>query len=166
MTEIIVEPLIITRDFNAPMQLVYDAWTRPDHLGQWQAPNENVRCEFKYADIKNGGSALHKMVMPNGNEMWLLTKYHELHPYHTIIFTQYGSNEDGDIMSPPMPSWPKEIRATIKLTESDGITSMEFIWKPINPTKEEAQGWKASHAQPGKGWEGSFELLAGYLAKL
>jgi uncharacterized protein YndB with AHSA1/START domain len=158
--------MVITRDFNAPMQLVYEAWTQEDHLGQWQVPNASISCSYKSADIRPGGSALHKMVMPNGHEMWLLTEYHDMQPYHTIIFTQYGSNEDGEIMSAQMPNWPKEIRATIKLSEAGGITSMEFIWQPINPTKEEAEGWEASRSQPAKGWEGSFELLSGYLAKL
>lgn len=166
MTKIVVEPSILTRDFNAPMQLVYEAWTQEDHLCKWQRPNANVVCEYQSADIRTGGSALHKMVMPNGNEMWLLTQYQELTPYDTIVFTQYQSNEKGEIMPPPMPNWPKEIQATIKLSESNGVTHMQFIWQPINPTKEEAQAWEASRSQHRKGWDGGFELLAGYLAEL
>ncbi len=105
------------------------------------------------------------MVMPNGSEMWLLTIYQELHPYHTIIFTQYQSNESGEVLPPPMPNWPKEIQVTIKLAEDNGVTHMEFIWQPINLNKEEAEVWEASRSQHGKGWGGSFELLASYLAK-
>jgi len=165
MSEITVEPSILTRDFDAPMQLVYEAWTQQDHLCKWQVPNAEVACVYKSADIKAGGSALHKMIMPNGHEMWLLTQYHELSPHHTIVFTQYESNEAGDILPPSMPNWPKEIRATIKLSENNGMTHMQFIWQPINPSKEEAEAWEVSRPQHGKGWGGSFELLAGYLAK-
>mgnify|MGYP000161391145 CR=1 FL=1 len=161
-----VEPSVLRKDYNAPMQLVYDAWTQEQHLCQWQVPNKDIACEYKFADIKSGGSALHKMTMPNGNEMWLLTEYHELTPPDTIIFTQYESNENGDINPPTMPNWPKEIRATIKLSETDGITSMQFIWQPINPTLEEAEAWEASRSQHGKGWGGGFEMLANYLATL
>ncbi len=166
MSEIIVEPSILTRDFDAPMQLVYEAWTQENHLCKWQVPNADVICEYQFADIRAGGSALHKMVMPNGKEMWLLTKYQELCPYDTIIFFQYLSNEHGEIISPPMSNWPKEIRATIRLSEENGVTHMQFFWQPINPTKEEAEAWEASRSQHGKGWGGSFELLAGYLANL
>lgn len=166
MSEINVEPSIIIRNFNAPMQLVYEAWTQEEHLCKWQVPNADTICEFKAADIRAGGSALHKMVMPNGMEMWLLTKYQELDPYSTIVFTQYQSNEKGEVMPPPMPNWPKEISATIQLSEENGVTNMRFIWQPVNPTKEEAEAWEASRPQHGKGWGGSFELLAGYLAKL
>lgn len=166
MTEENVAPSILNRNFNAPMKLVYEAWTQENHLCHWQAPNAGIACEYKFADIRTGGSALHKMVMPNGNEMWLLTKYKELSPHDTIVFIQYQSNESGEIMPPPMPKWPKEIQATIKLSEVNGITSMQFIWQPINPTKEEAEAWEASRSQHGNGWNGSFELLAVYLTKL
>lgn len=166
MSGITVEPSILSRDFNAPMQLVYEAWTQESHLCNWQVPNAEIVCEYKFSDIRTGGSALHKMVMPNGNEMWLLTHYQELDPYTTIVFIQYQSNENGDIMPPPMPNWPREIKATIKLSETNGVTHMQFIWQPVNPTKEEAESWEASRSQHGKGWGGSFELLAGYLAKL
>ena len=164
--EITVEPSILTKSYNAPMQLVYDAWTQEQHLCQWQVPNKDIACEYTAADIKTGGSALHKMTMPSGGEMWLLTRYHELSPPDTIVFTQYESNEAGEILPPRMPNWPKEIRATVKLTEDDGVTNMEFIWQPINPTKEEAEAWEASRSQHGKGWGGGFEMLANYLAGL
>lgn len=163
---ITVEPSVLTKDFKAPMQLVYDAWTQEQHLCKWQVPNNDIRCEYKHADIKTGGSSLHKMTMPNGNEMWLLTQYHELTPPDTIVFTQYASNENGDIMPPQMPNWPKEIRATIKLSEANGVTQLQFIWQPINPTQEEADAWEASRSEHGKGWGGSFEMLAAYLANL
>jgi uncharacterized protein YndB with AHSA1/START domain len=166
MTEIHVEPSILARDFNAPMQLVYEAWTQENHLCKWQVPSADILCKYKSADIRPGGTALHKMVMPNGREMWLLTKYLELNPFDTIVFIQYQSNERGEILPPPMPNWPKEIQASIKLSEENGVTHMQFIWQPINPTKEEAEAWEASRPQHGKGWGGSFELLAGYLANL
>ncbi len=161
---ITVEPSILSKTFNAPMRLVYDAWTQKEHLCNWQVPNNDVLCEYAFADIKEGGSALHKMRMPSGGEMWLLTKYHELSPHHTIRFTQYPSNKDGEILPSQIPNWPKEIMATIKLREEDGTTHMEFIWQPINPTKEEAEAWEISRPQHGKGWGGAFELLAAYVA--
>ncbi|MEM7467188.1 MAG: SRPBCC domain-containing protein [Pseudomonadota bacterium] len=163
MSTIKVEPSVLEHEFDAPVKLVFEAWTQENHLCKWQVPNDKVICEYQSADIRPGGSALHKMIMPNGNEMWLLTRYHELEPFHTIVFTQYQSNEKGEIVPPPMPDWPKEIQATIKLTEANGKTSMEFIWQPINPTKEEAEAWKASQPEHGKGWGGAFILLHRYL---
>ena len=163
---ITVEPSILTRDFNAPMQLVYEAWTQAEHLCQWQAPGAEILCEYLSADIRTGGSALHKMVMPNGKQMWLLTEYQQLDPYTTIVFIQHHSNEKGEILPPMMPNWPKEIRATITLSEANRVTTMRFVWQPIDPTEAEAQAWEASRADHGKGWGGSFELLEAYLAQI
>ena len=41
---------------------------------------------------------------------------------------------------------------------------MEFIWQPINPTKEEAEAWEASRPEHGKGWGGAFALLGEYVS--
>ncbi|MFT5012751.1 MAG: hypothetical protein ACI9HY_004249 [Planctomycetaceae bacterium] len=139
MTDAIaVEPSVLTRDYKASRQMVFDAWTQEQHLCKWQVPNAEVKCDYKFADIKAGGSALHKMTMPSG----------------------------GDILAPRMPNWPQEIRATIKLSEADGVTHMEFIWQPINPTAAEAEAWDASRSQHGKGWGGGFEMLANHLSTL
>lgn len=165
MSNIKVVPAVLTRVFDAPQQLVYEAWTQARHLCQWQVPNSEVSCVYQSADIRSGGSALHKMVMSSGHEMWLLTKYHELNPYDRIVFTQYESNESGDVLPPSMPNWPKEIRATVNLSEIDGKTQMEFVWQPVNPSQAEADAWEASRTQFSNGWGGSFELLAEYLAQ-
>ncbi|VAW55406.1 hypothetical protein MNBD_GAMMA05-2451 [hydrothermal vent metagenome] len=58
MSEINVELSILTRDFDAPMQLVYEAWTQENHLYKWQAPNAEIVCEYKSADIRVDGSTL------------------------------------------------------------------------------------------------------------
>jgi uncharacterized protein YndB with AHSA1/START domain len=164
--EISVAPAILTKEYQAPMRLVFEAWTQEKHLCQWQVPNKDIQCEYKFADIRSGGSALHKMTMPSGKAMWLLTQYHQLTPYNCLVFTQYESNEDGDILPPKMPNWPREIRATIQLSEVKGTTKMEFIWQPINPTKEEAEMWEASRSQHRMGWGGGFEMLANYLSDM
>ena len=165
--EIMVEPMILTREFNAPRQLVFDAWTQPEHLKNWQFPQKGFICEYVTADIKPGGASLHKMITPNGHEMWLLTKYEEINPPESLVFRQYDSNEAGDILpNTHMPNWPKEMRATVKLEEVDGKTKMQFIWEPIDPSKEEAEAFAAARSQLGNGWGGGFDQLTTYLGTL
>jgi len=165
--EILVEPTILTREYDAPIQLVFDAWTQVDHLKNWQFPQKGFTCEYLYADIKPGGSSLNKMTAPNGFEMWLLTKFEEINPPNNLVFRQYNSNESGDILpNPQMPNWPKELRTTINLDEVDGKTKLQLIWQPINPTKEEAEAFEVSRSEHNKGWGGGFEQLSIYLATL
>ena len=162
--KITVEPTILTREYNAPRQLVFDAWTQPEHLKNWQFPFKGFKCEFASADIRPGGTTLHKMIAPNGFEMWLLTKYEEITPPESLVFRQYTSNEAGDILpNPQMPDWPKELRTIIKLEEIGDKTKLELIWQPVDPTKAEAEAFDASRPDHGKGWGGGLEQLDVYL---
>ncbi len=167
MTETItVEPTIITRVLNAPMALVFKAWTDAEHLKHWNFPFPGVTCEYKTTDIKAGGSTLHKMVMPNGHEMWLLTKYEEIRPHDLVVFRQYMSDESGAIFpNPQMPDWPKEMRTTINLTEVDGKTNLELVWAPVNPTQAEADAFEMSRPNHQKGWGGGLDQLKVYVEK-
>lgn len=165
--EIKVAPTIFTREFNAPRQLVFDAWTQVAHLKNWMFPFKGFVCEYLHADIKTGGSSLHKMTAPNGHEMWLLTRYEAVDPPETLVFRQYNSNAAGEILpNPQMPHWPKELRATVKLEDLGDKTRLQLIWQPINPTKEEAEAFEASRAEHQKGWGGGFDQLANYLQTL
>ena len=165
--ELTVEPSILTREFNAPRQLVFEAWTQPEHLKNWMFPQKGFTCEYVTAEIKPGGSSHHKMIAPNGHEMWLLTKYEDVNPPDSLVFRQDFSNEACDILpNPQMPNWPKELRTTIKLEEVDGKTNLQLIWQPIDPSKEEAETWEASRSQHGYGWGGGFDQLAIYLESL
>jgi len=162
-----VAPSIMTREFDAPRQLVFDAWTKPEHLKNWMFPQKGFTCEYVFADIRSGGSSLHKIKAPNGFEMWLLTKYEEVTPPERLVFRQYYSNAAGEILpNPRMPNWPKELRTTINLDEVDGKTKLQLIWQPIDPTKEEADAFNASRSQHGSGWGGGFDQLTAYLGTL
>jgi uncharacterized protein YndB with AHSA1/START domain len=100
-----VIPSEIIREFDAPRKLVFDAWTEVRHLNNWMFPMPGCSCEFASADIRNGGSSLHKITMPNGHEMWLYTIYEEVTSPEKLVFLQYFSNENGDIVQ--MPHMPK-----------------------------------------------------------
>jgi len=107
------------------------------------------------------------MTAPNGFEMWLFTKYEEISPPDSLVFRQYNSNEAGDILpNPQMPNWPKELRTTIKLEESEGKTKLQLIWQPIDPTPEEVEAFEASRPEHDKGWGAGLEQLQGYLSTL
>lgn len=164
---ITVEPTILTREYDAPRQLVFDAWTQAEHLQNWMFPAEGFTCKYVLADIRPGGSSLHKMTAPNGFEIWLLTKYEEIDPPHSLVFRQYLSNEAGDILpNPQNPNWPKEMQTTIKLEEVQDKTRLQLIWQPINPTREEAEAFEATRSDHEKGWGGGLELLIAYLKSM
>lgn len=166
-TEIMVEPSILTREFDAPRQLVFETWTQPEHLKHWNFPQKGFTCEYIRSDIKPGGSSLHRMMAPNGYEMWLLTKYEEISEPDGLVFRQYISNAAGEVLdNPMMPNWPKELQTTVILEEADGKTKLKLIWQPINPTQAEAECFESTRSQHSIGWGGGLDQLTIYLGTL
>ena len=161
-----IEPSVITREFDAPRELVFDAWTQVEHLNNWMFPMPGCQCEFVSADIKAGGTSLHKLTMPNGSEMWLFTRYEEVSAPEKLVFLQYMSNEAGDILPHThMPGWPKDMVATLHFESlSDTKTKITFYWEPRNPTDEELAVFEASRADHHKGWGAGMDQLVAYLA--
>lgn len=161
------EPLRLTRELKAPRQLVFEAWTQPEHLQNWMFPKQGFACEYVSVDIRAGGSSLHKMTTPSGYEMWLLTQYEVVSPPDRLVFRQYSSNTAGEIVpNTQIPNWPPEIRATVTLEEVGDKTKLAFIWEPINPTAEEAEAFEAARDQHGQGWGGGLNRLELYLGNV
>ena len=64
----------VTRAYDAPRKLVFDAWTRPEHLERWFAPRPFTiaHCEI---DLRPGGRFRYAMRAPDGAEHWVTSTY-------------------------------------------------------------------------------------------
>ena len=160
-----VVPSEIVREFNAPRQLVFDAWTQVKHLNNWMFPMPGCKCEFVSANIVNGGTSLHKITMPDGNQMWLLTKYEKVVSPEKLIFLQYFSNEQGDeLPMPHIPNWPKHMLATLHFEEIEpNRTKLTFSWEPRNATAEELSAFESTRTDHKKGWGAGMDQLHIYI---
>ena len=163
-----VVPSEIVREFNAPRELVFNAWTQVEHLNQWMFPMPGCTCNFVSANIVTGGTSLHKITMPNGNEMWLFTQYEEVSSPERLVFLQYFSNQAGDMLPMPhMPNWPKHMLATLHFEEVGADrTKLTFLWEPRNPTPEELSAFEATRSDHDKGWGAGLDQLHEYIQAL
>jgi uncharacterized protein YndB with AHSA1/START domain len=59
--------LTLKRTFNAPIALVWQAWTQPEHIAQWWGP-KGMETKVAEHDFKVGGQWKYVMLMPDGNE--------------------------------------------------------------------------------------------------
>lgn len=59
----------VTRAFDADLNLVWDAWTKPELLDQWWAPKP-YRVETRILDFREGGTWLYSMISPNNERHW------------------------------------------------------------------------------------------------
>jgi uncharacterized protein YndB with AHSA1/START domain len=71
--------VFITREFDADLSLVWDAFTKAEILDQWVAPKPWT-AKTKFMDFKVGGRRFYAMVSPEGQERWALQRYTSISP--------------------------------------------------------------------------------------
>jgi uncharacterized protein YndB with AHSA1/START domain len=139
---------VVTRTFNGPARLVFEAWTKPELLKLWWAPKSIgiplLSCE---ADVRVGGS--YRLVFGHdGSEtMAFFGRYIEVTPYSRLVWT----NEEGGA---------GEAITTVTFEEKAGKTLL--VLHELHPSKEavdEAIGF-------GEGLRETFEQLDELLASL
>jgi len=69
----------VERSFNAPVDLVWAAWTDPEILDLWWAPKP-WKAETKSMDFSEGGRWLYAMVGPKGEKHWSVFDFETIHP--------------------------------------------------------------------------------------
>ncbi|WP_275472537.1 SRPBCC family protein [Myxococcus hansupus] len=81
--------IVISRKFNAPARIVFDAWTRADLVKRWWAPKAlcvtMVSCE---ADVRVGGAYRYVLRNPDGSEAAFSGQYTEITPPSRLVYTQ------------------------------------------------------------------------------
>jgi uncharacterized protein YndB with AHSA1/START domain len=73
------QKIFITREFEANLDLVWEAFTTAELLDQWTAPAP-MKSRTKYMNFSVGGKRFYAMVDPDGNELWSLQQYTSITP--------------------------------------------------------------------------------------
>jgi uncharacterized protein YndB with AHSA1/START domain len=159
------DEFIITREFDAPRDLVFRAWTEPERLAQWWGPKGFNMISTK-VDLRPGGIFLYGMRGPNGMEVWGKFVYREIVPPERMVFIVSFSDENGGLTRHPLaPTWPLEMINTVTLTEHGGKTTITLRSGAYAATEEERATFKAGHGSMQQGFTGTFDQLDDYLAR-
>ena len=122
--------LRVTRTFNAPARLVFEAWTRPELIKRWWVPKSMgmslLSCEM---DVRTGGK--YRLVFGEG--VAFFGRYLEVTPHSRIVWTNEESGENGSV-------------TTVTLEEKGGRTLL--VMSDLYPSKEalDASGTGAADA--------------------
>jgi uncharacterized protein YndB with AHSA1/START domain len=71
--------VFVTREFDAELDLVWDAFTKAEILDQWTAPAP-FTAKTKVMDFRVGGRRFYAMVSPEGQERWAIQRYTSISP--------------------------------------------------------------------------------------
>jgi uncharacterized protein YndB with AHSA1/START domain len=86
--------VFITREFDADLSLVWDAFTTAEILDQWVAPKPWT-SKTKFMDFKVGGRRFYAMVSPEGQERWAIQKYISISPKtHFKMFNAFADKDE------------------------------------------------------------------------
>lgn len=126
--------VVVTRTFDAPARLVFEAWTKPELFEQWWVPRSmgmTLRsCEL---DVRTGGK--YRLVFGDdpANPMAFFGRYLDVVPNRRIVWTNEESGADGSV-------------TTVTFEEKNGKTTL--VMSELYPTKEalDAAGTGAQEA--------------------
>jgi uncharacterized protein YndB with AHSA1/START domain len=125
--------VVVTRTFDAPARLVFEAWTKPELFEQWWVPRSmgmTLRsCEL---DVRTGGKYRLVFGDDSANPMAFFGKYLDVVPNQRIVWTNEES-ADGSV-------------TTVTFEEKNGTTTL--VLSELYPTKEalDAAGTGAQEA--------------------
>ena len=152
--------LVITRVFDAPRRLVFQAWTEPERVKRWWGPKDFTTpvCEI---DLRPGGVFRTCMRSSEGQDFWSQGVYREIVEPERIVCTDSFADENGNPVSPEhygmSPDWPAEALITATFTEHAGKTRLTVQHAPLPPGRE--------RDMCEQGWSESLDKLADYLAE-
>ena len=87
------QTVYITREFDADLSLVWDAYTKPEILDQWWAPKP-YSSKTKVMNFEVGGRRFYAMVSPEGLEKWSIQKYTSISPKTNFKFFNAFADKD------------------------------------------------------------------------
>jgi uncharacterized protein YndB with AHSA1/START domain len=86
--------LVLTRVFNAPRHLVFEAWTKKEHYDKWSCPRGFTMGESQ-ADFRPGGGFAFVMIGPDGGKYSYSGRYREFVPDELLVMTHGWLEDDG-----------------------------------------------------------------------
>ena len=139
--------LRIERTFDAPRDLVFQAWADPEQMKQWWGP-EGFTIPFFEMETKPGGAYRSCMKDPGGDEHWVQGEFLEITEPEKIVMT-WAWEEDG------VPGLVTTV--TVDFIENGNQTDLVLVHS----------GFESEESRDGHnmGWNSSMENIAKLLAK-
>lgn len=146
--------LVITRRFDAPRKLVWEAWTNPQKVKEWWGP-KGFSCPHVEIDLREGGSYLSCMRSPDDKDYWSTGTYREIDAPQKLICTDSFANADGNIVPASYygfeENFPLVMKIELQLDEINSRTRLllKHIGIPEGEVREQTK----------RGWNESFDKL-------
>ena len=153
------QDIVLTRTFDAPRELVFQAWTQPEHLARWWAP-KGCTTQVRELDLRPGGRFHFCMRTPDGQDVWGLGIYREIVVPERIVYLDSFADADGNPVPPThygvSAGHPAEALVTVTFAAQGRRTLLTLRHAIPLPVAE--------RGATQQGWSEMLERLAGLLA--
>jgi uncharacterized protein YndB with AHSA1/START domain len=148
-----IDAIVIERIFDAPVALIWQMWTDPEHFKKWYGP-DGFNVPVAEMDVCVGGKRLVCMEMqtPDGSmKMWFTGGYREVVPNERLVYTDSMADENGNVVEPSamgmLDDHPTTTEVTVQLEDLDGRTRMIMTHAGVPADSGGAGGWEQAFAK-------------------
>lgn len=141
------DAVVIERSFDAPLELIWQMWTQPEHFKAWYGP-DGASIPVAKMDIRVGGTRLVCMEVqtPDGPmQMWFSGEYREVIENQRLVYTESMSDENGNVLSSGdmgMPEGhPTTTEVRVELESLGTRTKMVMTHVGVSSDSPGAAGW-------------------------
>ena len=141
------DAVVLERSFDAPVDLIWQMWTDPEHFQAWYGP-DGATIPVAKMDVCVGGTRLVCMEMqsPKGPmQMWFTGEYREVVENERLVYTESIADEHGNVVPPSdlgMPDGhPITTEIRVELQDIGGRTKMVMTHVGIPSDSPGASGW-------------------------
>jgi uncharacterized protein YndB with AHSA1/START domain len=142
--------IVVTRVFNAPRKLVFDAWANPKYLPHWMLGPDGWSMPVCEIDLRPGGSWHIVWRHSNGQEMEMRGSYREVQPPERVVSSESWG-----------PEWPETLNTVVFSEQAGKTTATITVLYPSKDARDAAlkTGMKQGMSQ-------SYDRLEAYLESL
>jgi uncharacterized protein YndB with AHSA1/START domain len=144
------DEVLIERSFDAPVTVIWQMWTDPEHFKAWYGPR-GATIPVATLDVRTGGTRRVCMEVPTPDgamQMWFTGEYREVVVNKRLVYTESMCDEHGNVRSPVESGLPAghpittEVR--VDFDDLDGRTRMVMTHSGIPSDSPGAAGWAAA----------------------
>ena len=159
--------LIDDREFAVPRELVFEAWTVPEHFARWFGP-DGVEVPICEIDARPGGEIRFQHRFPTGELVSIKGVFDEVVAPSRLRFTFTFVDADDRPSAPPqVPDWPVGVHIvmTVELHATRRGTRMTVRQRVAEPEVAGTPPVVRHREMAGEGWRQTAERLTGYLER-
>ena len=155
---------VIEREFHAPREVVWRAWTNPELLQRWYGPGvETVIHRF---DLEAGGEWRNEMRMGGGSNYQKMI-FKEVAAPEKLVWHHCSTDENWVVAANPMmPDWPRILLTTVTFEDREDRTLVRLVQVPLDATDAEIECFAKMKDGMAGGWGKGYEIIDEILADI